>query len=233
MRLLAKACAISARDSRVSVVTLQLARLQRLDMALDFDVGAEFAADLALEPGDDLMRIAMRHAAVDFDVETDRGPRIDFLNGDVMDRHMAFGRDQKNAFEHCFVSTATGCVVTVTETSGCRAVIAAATFALIAAAFSSGSVRGTVISMSPNTSAPAGRSADRLDLDHAGNRCAASVIFRGKAFRRRVDQCVDRAPADLTSRHRDEYRRRQAPPARRLVESRNARRRCPRSPRRS
>ncbi len=44
--------------------------------------------------------LPMRHAAIEFDVETDRGPPVDFLNGDVMDRNMAFGRDQKNALEH-------------------------------------------------------------------------------------------------------------------------------------
>src|ERR1700730_16928784 len=88
---------------RRRVVASQWARLQRLDMGLDFSAGAELAADLALKSGDDLMRIAMRQAAVEFDVETDRSPPLDFLDGHVMNRNVAFGRDQKNAFEHRLV----------------------------------------------------------------------------------------------------------------------------------
>ncbi len=91
------------RDGRVRVGALQLARLQRLDMALDLDVGAELASESRFEPRGDLMRIAKRHAAVHLDIETDRRAAVEFLHGHVMDLHMAFRGDQGHALQDGFV----------------------------------------------------------------------------------------------------------------------------------
>ncbi len=57
MRLLHKGVFDFGRDGCVSVAARQMPRLQRLDMALDFDIGAEFAPDLVLKARGDLMRV--------------------------------------------------------------------------------------------------------------------------------------------------------------------------------
>ena len=101
--------AISVSASRTSAMRSgaasrpAIARLQRLDMGLDLDVGPELLAQRRLQPVGDLVRAAEREPAVDLEIERDRQPAADRMHGDMMHRERAVARDHHDALEHGLV----------------------------------------------------------------------------------------------------------------------------------
>ena len=61
-----------------------LRRLQRLDMGLDLDRGAEFLAERRFEPVGDVVGGAERKPAVDLEIERDRELAADVVHGDMV-----------------------------------------------------------------------------------------------------------------------------------------------------
>ena len=55
-------------------------------MGLDLDLGAELVAERGFEPVGDVVRRAERQLAVDLEIERDRQPALDGVDGDVMHR---------------------------------------------------------------------------------------------------------------------------------------------------
>ena len=58
--------------------------LQRLDMGLDLDLGAELLAQRRFQPVGDVVRAAKRQLAVDLEIERHRQLAADVVHGDVM-----------------------------------------------------------------------------------------------------------------------------------------------------
>ena len=78
-------------------------RLQRLDMGIDFDVRAEFVADLVLQRVGDVVRRRQRHVAVDFEVDADGQLAAEVVHRDVMDGEAGIAGDHHDAFAHAFI----------------------------------------------------------------------------------------------------------------------------------
>ena len=72
-------------------------------MGVDFNVGAKLVADRGLQRGRDVMRLAVGHAAIEFEIKADGFDAVDFLNGDVMDRQTLAGGGHQHALQHALV----------------------------------------------------------------------------------------------------------------------------------
>ena len=74
--------------------------LQRLDVGLDLDVGAEFLAQRRFQPVGDVVRAAERQLAVDLEIERHRQLAADVVHGDVMHGERLVARDHHDALDH-------------------------------------------------------------------------------------------------------------------------------------
>ena len=71
--------------------------LQRLDVGLDLDLGAELVAQRRLQPVGDIVRRAERELALDLEIERDGTLAADVVHGDVMHRETLVARDHHDA----------------------------------------------------------------------------------------------------------------------------------------
>jgi len=128
---------------RIGGRAVDFSRFDRLDMGFNLHVGADLIADRRFQRARNLMRLGEPHAAIDFKIEADAFARVDFLDGDMVDRQppaRALDDESVNAI------------------FGQRAAILWLMSALIAMTRSSGSVRDTKKPTSPTICAPLGRS---------------------------------------------------------------------------
>src|SRR5947209_11049205 len=72
-------------------------------MALDLDRSAKLLLQRVLQIGRDFMRLAVRHAAIELDIETYGAPAADLLNGHVMDRQPSPRRHKEHALQYRLV----------------------------------------------------------------------------------------------------------------------------------
>src|SRR6202047_1365959 len=78
-------------------------RLQRLDMGVDFDVLAEFVADVPLELLGDVVGGGEVHVPVDFEVDADGQLAAEIVYGDMVDGEPGIAGDHHDTFAHTLI----------------------------------------------------------------------------------------------------------------------------------
>ena len=68
------------------VVARKLLHLQRLDMTFDLDGPAKLLLERVFKIGGNLVGLAVRHAAIELEVEADRAAPTNLLHRDMVDR---------------------------------------------------------------------------------------------------------------------------------------------------
>ena len=72
-------------------------------MGIDFDVLAEFVADIALELMGDVVGRGQRHLAIDFEVDADGELAAKVVHGDMVDGEAGIAGDHHDALAHAFI----------------------------------------------------------------------------------------------------------------------------------
>src|ERR1700733_9305061 len=72
-------------------------------MGVDFDILAEFFADVAFQLMGDVVGGCQGHIAVDFEVDADGQLAAEIVHGDVMDGETGIARDHHDAFAHALI----------------------------------------------------------------------------------------------------------------------------------
>ena len=88
---------------RRGITTHRQFRFQRLDVGIDFDVLAEFLADVPFKLVGDGVGCGERHIAVDLEIDADGQLAAEIVHGDVVDRETGIAGDHHDTFAHTLI----------------------------------------------------------------------------------------------------------------------------------